>query len=205
MTDLLLPSSPRPPDAAEDCSALLDGAVDRETTGLLLRRLGRDPELRRRFARYALIGSALKGQLTDLGLDARFAESVTARLPPKPVRRAEPFGRRGLPWVLAGGLAVAVFTTFVIRGLVVLPPLGLGAGARPAAGAAAPGHEVRLASYGAPGRATWRHGPAAERRVLDEYLLTHLAAPGYAPVMVHARLATYEVTLAAREPHAGRP
>jgi hypothetical protein len=203
MIDLSPSPSPAPHDAAEDCSALLDGAIDREATGRLLRRLGRDPELRRRFARYALIGSALKGQLTDLDLDVRLAERVMTRLPPEPVRRAEPFGRRGLPWVMAGGLAVAVFTTFVIRGSVTLPPLGLGA--RPASGALVPGRQVRLASYGAPGRATWRHGPAAERRVLDEYLLTHLAAPGYAPVMVHARLATYEVTLAAHGPHAGRP
>ncbi len=204
MTARTPPLPPAAAEAAEDCSALLDGATGKEATVLLLRRLGREPLLRRRFARYALISSALKGQLTDLSLDGVLADRVGARLPAESAPEERWIGRR-LSWVLAGGLAVAAFSTLVVRGIVVLPSPGGGRGARPVAVETARSHPVRLMSYGNPGRATWRRGAPAERRVLDEYLLTHLAAPGYAPVMVHARLATYEVTMAGRGPRPGRP
>lgn len=185
-------SLPSAPAWAEDCSALLDGAANEATTDRLLRRFEREPQLRLRFARYALISSALKGQLGDLGLHDGFADFVQSRLP---VATADKQRRsaRLLSWALAGGLAVAVFATLVLRRTVTLPPLFRPVGLKVAT--AAPPRPVRLLSYGNPARVSWRRGAPAEQRVLDEYLLTHLSAPGYAPIMIHARLAAYEVML----------
>lgn len=44
----------------EQLSALLDGELPRDEIGLLMRRLGRDAELRRAFGSYALIGETLR-------------------------------------------------------------------------------------------------------------------------------------------------
>jgi hypothetical protein len=194
------PLSATADEAGEDCSALFDGAAGRDTTARLLGGMGQDARLRWRFARYALISSALRGQITDLSLDGGLAGRVLSRLPDERPGHAESRAARRLSWALAGGLAVAVFSTLVVRGIVVLPDTGFvitGA----ATHAPTPARARRLASYGRPRRAAWRRGAPAEQRVLDEYLLTHLSASrDYAPVMVHARLAAYGTTMPLRAP-----
>lgn len=179
-------------DPEEECSALFDGACGGETASRFLRRLARDPRLHRRYARYALISSAMRGQLTDTSLDDVCAERVAARLASDPPPAAPREGRY-LGAALAAGLAVAVLATVALRGLLPFNPAALAptVARAPRTAAASPGR-VRLSAYGAPAPATWRRGAPAERRVLDEYLLIHLVTPGYAPVMVRARLATYE-------------
>lgn len=63
----------------EQLSALLDDELPRDEIGLLVRRLDRDPELRRALGSYALIGETLRapgGRLASPG----FAARVTAAL-----------------------------------------------------------------------------------------------------------------------------
>ena len=63
----------------EQLSALLDGELPRDEIGLLMRRLERDPELRRAFGSYALIGETLRapgGRLASVGFAARINASI---------------------------------------------------------------------------------------------------------------------------------
>jgi sigma-E factor negative regulatory protein RseA len=63
----------------EQLSALLDGELPRDEIGLLVRRLDRNPELRRTFGSYALIGETLRapgGRIASAG----FAAGVVATL-----------------------------------------------------------------------------------------------------------------------------
>jgi sigma-E factor negative regulatory protein RseA len=65
----------------EQLSALLDGELPRDEMGLLLRRLERDPELRRAFGSYALIGETLRapgGQLAGATFAARVGAAIDA-------------------------------------------------------------------------------------------------------------------------------
>lgn len=180
-------------DPAEDCSALFDGMGDRELVARVLRAMARDPGLRHRFARYALIQSALRGQLVDASLGGQCASRVAARVsaedPPVRDRSVRPL----LGWALAAGLVVAVFTTLVLRGVLSFSPSFVTAWRTTSPPVASVPPRIRLTAYGAALPTTWRRGAPGERRVLDEYLLTHLVTPGYAPVMVHARLASYEI------------
>jgi sigma-E factor negative regulatory protein RseA len=61
----------------EQVSALLDGELPHDEMGLLVRRLERDPELRRSFGSYALIGEALRAPGAPLASPA-FASRVAA-------------------------------------------------------------------------------------------------------------------------------
>jgi negative regulator of sigma E activity len=63
----------------EQLSALLDGELPRDEMGLLMRRLERDPELRRAFGSYALIGETLRapgGRLAGAGFAARVSAAI---------------------------------------------------------------------------------------------------------------------------------
>jgi sigma-E factor negative regulatory protein RseA len=65
----------------EQLSALLDGELPRDEIGLLMRRLGRDAELRRAFGAYALIGETLRapgGRIASGGFAARVSASIEA-------------------------------------------------------------------------------------------------------------------------------
>jgi sigma-E factor negative regulatory protein RseA len=65
----------------EQLSALLDGELPRDEMGLLLRRLERDPGLRRAFGSYALIGETLRapgGQLAGTTFAARVSAAIDA-------------------------------------------------------------------------------------------------------------------------------
>jgi sigma-E factor negative regulatory protein RseA len=65
----------------EQLSALLDGELPRDEIGLLLRRLDRDPQLRRSFGSYALIGETLRapgGRIAHPLLAARISAAIEA-------------------------------------------------------------------------------------------------------------------------------
>jgi sigma-E factor negative regulatory protein RseA len=66
-------------DPNQDLSALLDGELDPERSRFLLQRLGRDDEMRQRWARWQLVSACLKGQAVR-PLPADFAERVLAGL-----------------------------------------------------------------------------------------------------------------------------
>jgi sigma-E factor negative regulatory protein RseA len=63
----------------EQLSALLDGELPRNEIGLLMRRLDRDPQLRRTFGSYALIGETLRapgGRIASVGFASRVNASI---------------------------------------------------------------------------------------------------------------------------------
>lgn len=63
----------------EQLSALLDGELPPDEIGLLMRRLDRDPELRRTFGSYALIGETLRapgGRVAATGFAARVSAAI---------------------------------------------------------------------------------------------------------------------------------
>lgn len=65
----------------EQLSALLDSELPRDEVGLLMRRLGRDAELRRAFGSYALIGETLRapgGRIASGGFAARVSVAIEA-------------------------------------------------------------------------------------------------------------------------------
>jgi len=61
----------------EQLSALLDGELPRDEMGLLMRRLDKDPALRRAFGSYALIGETLRAPGDRLASPS-FAACVSA-------------------------------------------------------------------------------------------------------------------------------
>lgn len=63
----------------EQLSALLDGELPRDEIGLLVRRLDRNPELRRTFGSYALIGETLRAPGGHIA-GTRFAARVGAAI-----------------------------------------------------------------------------------------------------------------------------
>jgi sigma-E factor negative regulatory protein RseA len=65
----------------EQLSAFLDGELSRGEVGLLMRRLDRDPELRRSFGVYALVGETLRapgGRLATQSFATRVAAAIDA-------------------------------------------------------------------------------------------------------------------------------
>lgn len=77
----------------EQLSALLDDELPRDEIGLLVRRLDRDPELRRTLGSYALIGETLRapgGRVASPGFAARIAASLDGTGASRAPARAEP-------------------------------------------------------------------------------------------------------------------
>ena len=68
----------------EQLSALLDGELPRDEMGLLMRRLDKDPGLRRTFGSYALIGETLRAP-GDRIASPSFAARVSAAIDEAPV------------------------------------------------------------------------------------------------------------------------
>jgi sigma-E factor negative regulatory protein RseA len=106
----------------EQLSALLDGELPRDEIGLLMRRLDRDPELRRSFGTYALIGETLRapgGRIASQSFAARVSAAIEA---PQPGATAAPVPAAGSSVVfwkrpavrtaLAAGVATAAVFAF---------------------------------------------------------------------------------------------
>ena len=106
----------------EQLSALLDGELPRDEIGLLMRRLDRDPELRRTFGSYALIGETLRapgGRLASTGFAARVAAGIeqgadrpTALPESSPARHASFWRRPVVRTALAASAAATAVLLF---------------------------------------------------------------------------------------------
>src|SRR5690606_41527305 len=96
----------------EQVSLLLDDELPPEQAELLLERMRREPELRDRFAQYALLGEALRGRTLKVDLAAR----VSAALDNEPAH-AVPRLARVDRWLSqlrpVAGLAVAASVAIV--------------------------------------------------------------------------------------------
>lgn len=146
----------------EQLSALLDGELPRDEVGLLMRRLDRDPELRRTFGSYALIGETLRapgGRVASAGFAARVSAAIAepgaeSQSTPvaAPVRRAGGLQMLRRPMVrtaLAASAAAAAVVLFRpdATGPQVATVAQLPAVERLAAHSPTPAHAQRLASY----------------------------------------------------------
>lgn len=72
----------------EQLSALLDGELPKDEMGLLVRRLEKDPALRRTFGNYALISETLRapgGRIATTGFAARISAAIDAEAGAAPV------------------------------------------------------------------------------------------------------------------------
>jgi len=105
----------------EQLSALLDGELPPEQTTLLLRRLGREPELAQRLTRYRLCGDVLRGERVqpraDFTLRVSAAIAAEAPLPSPPRATRRPDAARWLRPLagLAVAASVAVAAVLVLR------------------------------------------------------------------------------------------
>jgi negative regulator of sigma E activity len=132
----------------EQLSALIDGELPPEETDLLLKRIAREPELARRYARYQAIGDSLRGERArpSAGLAQRICAAVAVEPSPavvdppaaaarRPSGRGERRSRRlaALRPVAGLGLAAAVGALAVM--LVARDPRG---GGTPVASVSAP-------------------------------------------------------------------
>jgi sigma-E factor negative regulatory protein RseA len=105
----------------EQLSALLDGELPRDEIGLLMRRLDRDPQLRRTFGAYALIGETLRapgGRLAAVGFAERVGASIGEGALAEPALvSARPAANRTAFWkrpVVRTALAASAAATAVL-------------------------------------------------------------------------------------------
>jgi anti-sigma factor RsiW len=109
----------------EQLSACLDGELPSEELDLLLKRIGRDPEIRRTAARYSLIGSAIReqrGPLPSVDFAARVAQAIATDQPSLP--RARPAASRfdARRWVRPAVSAALVAGIAVLSILILNRP-----------------------------------------------------------------------------------
>lgn len=94
----------------EQLSACLDGELPEGELDLLLKRLERDPHLRRSIGNYALVGEALRSQ-RPVAASAGFAARVSAAIAAEPASKREPAPRispAAIRWLRpAAGVAIA--------------------------------------------------------------------------------------------------
>lgn len=95
----------------EQLSACLDGELPEGELDLLLKRLERDPQLRRAIGDYALVGEALRSQ-RPVSASAGFAARVSAAIAAEPAAQRKPAPRispaAALHWLRpAAGVAIA--------------------------------------------------------------------------------------------------
>ena len=106
----------------EQVSSLLDDELPSEQAALLLARLKREPELRERFARYALIGETLRGRTMPVDLGARVASAI-AEEPAHAVSGMHRWVSRLRPVAgLAVAASVAMFAVLALQPPETRPP-----------------------------------------------------------------------------------
>jgi negative regulator of sigma E activity len=139
----------------EQVSALLDGELPRDEIGLLVRRMERDPELRRAFGSYSLIGETLRapgGRTARPSFAARVSAAIdeprSVQAPVAPPVAARAFWKRP-------AIATALAASVAVIAIVLVQPFA-GPASTPAvvqrwamAGAASPtpAQSQRLAGY----------------------------------------------------------
>jgi sigma-E factor negative regulatory protein RseA len=139
----------------EQVSALLDGELPRDEVGLLVRRMERDPDLRRAFGSYSLIGETLRapgGRTAHPSFAARVSAAIDA--PGSTVTSAAPAAARHPRWKRPA-VATALAASVALIAIVLVQPF-TGPTSAPAAverwakaGAASPtpAQSQRLAGY----------------------------------------------------------
>ena len=166
----------------EQLSASLDGELPRGELDLLLKRLERDPQLRRSIGRYAMLGEVMRAE-RPVTASSAFADKVSAAIDTEPARSpsvapARAVAGRGLTrWLQpAAGLAVAAgvaaAAVLALQPTTSLPPEQVAANAPMAAAAPAiqPGASPS-SSYTVPtNTASNAYIPAAR---LTNYVVAH--------------------------------
>lgn len=195
-------------DSNERLSALVDGELEGPARDRVVDALYEDPELRRTWERFHLIGDAMRGTGPVSGADA-IARNVGATLAGESVVRLKPRARRRGLHPLSGLAIAAAIAGIAVVGLHRLD--GGGVHSRQVADALqpestvtdsasmAPGRsEVRVASVVEPSagasRLQWSGvAPDAEAR-LNAYLVSHneYAGDGVRGVLPYVRIVGYQ-------------
>ena len=197
-------------DSKERLSAFVDGELRGPEGDRIVDALYEDPELRRTWERFHLIGDAMRGTGPVAGADT-VAREVGAALAGESVVRLKPRARRSRLHPLSGLAIAAAIATIAVLGLHHLDGGGVqprpvadasraeSAGAGPAP-AAADRSEVRVASVaesptgGAASRLQWSGvAPDGEAR-LNAYLVSHneYAGDGVRGVLPYVRIVGYQ-------------
>jgi hypothetical protein len=134
-------------------SACLDGELPAGEAQLLLRRVAREAQIRATFARYALVGEAMRNAISPELLDGRFAERVSGQLAGES-SGSRSVGRPGsrLQRVIFGSAVAAAVAVLAIRSLTQVAVDGNDAGLSADAGVDAISYTVpqppdRMTSY----------------------------------------------------------
>jgi sigma-E factor negative regulatory protein RseA len=154
----------------EQVSAFLDGELPAGEIGLLVRRMERDPELRRAFSSYVLAGEALQapgGVTASPGFAARVSAAITAG--PGEVTVSAGPARTGRRWSRPAVAAAVAASAAAVAVLLIRPETQVGSGVT-ALDARVPGPArafVDLPTYGGSSPT-----PAQSQR-LAGYLVAH--------------------------------
>lgn len=165
----------------EQLSAFLDGELPEAETTLLLKRLGRDDDLKGTLSRYSLIGAALRAE-GEVSAARHVASRVRAAIAVEPTLPAVPVGVAAARWLrpLAGlGVAAGVAAAT----LLVMPQVTPGTAAAP------PQVALEAAPLAAPAAATLAM-PAAD---VPPPSYTTPPAPAGAASLAAPQLAAYLV------------
>ena len=198
------------PDSKERLSAFVDGELEGPARDRIVDALYEDPELRRTWERFHLIGDAMRGTGPVAGADA-IAREAGAALSGESVVRLKPRARRSRLHPLSGLAIAAAIAGIAVLGLHRLdgggePPTQVADGSQPesavagSAPAAADRSEVRVASVAEPSagaeasRLQWSGvAPGVEAR-LNAYLVSHneYAGDGVRGVLPYVRIVGYQ-------------
>ena len=185
----------------EQLSALVDDELNGTEQELLIRQIGRDPELLQRLSRYQLISDAMQNHLPGR-VDPAFSRRLHGAL------RQEPAGRgdgqaAGLTgrWLrpVAG---VAVAASVAVVAVTALQTSREETAVQPAAVAGAPAEREYIRAQDSAVAAAPDSGPGIDSRQLDVYLVNHneyAASRGMRGMLPYVRIVGHEMKRDIRE------
>ena len=190
------------PDSKEQISAFVDGEFRESAPDRVVDALYTNPELRRTWARFHLIGDAMRGVGPVSGADS-IAGTVRTALSEEKIVPLKPRRRRPVLGPLAGLALAASISAVAILGIHSLDD-GRGAASPAVAGASRPEAvasgsaqdpsvgEVRRSGY-EPARLQWSDVPPDTEARLNAYLVNHNEFAGNGRgVMPYVRLVGYQ-------------
>lgn len=191
------------PDSREKISAFVDGELRESTPDRVVDALYANAELRRTWARFHLIGDAMRGVGPVPGADS-IAGTVRAALSEEKIVPLKPRSRRPGIGPLAGLALAASVSAVAILGIHSLddgrdaPSPAVAGASRPEAVAGGSARdpslgEVRRSRY-EPARLQWSDVPPDTEARLNAYLVNHneFAGNGVRGVMPYVRLVGYQ-------------
>jgi sigma-E factor negative regulatory protein RseA len=176
----------------ENLSRLMDSAIEGNERSRLFDAMADDPELRRTWQRYHLIGAALKNELgrsVDPALPDRIAESV---------RKEPPLGRPGRLAILPGRSfarqvgSLALAASVAALAIFTLAPHAQRGGSAGQSLASAGNSAVHVTRSGT---TRWETLPPEMENTLNAYLVEHgefSASPGLNGLTSYARFVSYD-------------